>query len=259
MKGSFGFGTHLVLVHLARPSFFERASLDVDDRSFARPATRMSGTTGAAFGRAGGRLSGGSRAQKALRATARVKFIGPASTDGHRRSSSGGSTAPPRASQAGMSATMHLDGLEALSVLAEQAAAAAAAAAEAYAAAQKNQSGSANQAQGAPPPKSAAKAKRALAAARTPSTNQKKSKAGGGLPSEVKRGEQFVIQVTSRNAANNDYTWEDVCELGARIKAKEVKVSRCDNVDENGDRIYKVPKSSMQRWCVSDDDVADCT
>ena len=29
--------------------------------------------------------------------------------------------------------------------------------------------------------------------------------------------------------------------------------------DENGDRIYKVPKSSMQRWCVSDDDVADCT
>ena len=202
----------------------------------------MSRTTGAAFGRAGGRASGGGRAQKALGALMRVKFVGPANNDGCLRPSNGTSAAPPRVSQTIASAPKTL---EALGMLAEQAAVEAAAAAAAYAVAQDNQSGSSN---GVAAPKSAAKAKRALTSAGTPATKQKKPKPGGGLPSAIKRGDQVIVELPSRNAAHNDYTFEDVCELGARIAAGEVKLPWCDRTAENGARLYKVPQASMQRW-----------
>ena len=44
------------------------------------------------------------------------------------------------------------------------------------------------------------------------------------------------------------YTFEDVCTQGAQIASGKMSLNASDSVDENGDRIYPVPKATMARW-----------
>jgi methyl coenzyme M reductase subunit C len=65
----------------------------------------------------------------------------------------------------------------------------------------------------------------------------------------VKRGQTVVVKPS---AGYRGYTFEDVCEIGQRIKDGTLTVHGLNACDENGQPKYKVPRSTMRRWIKTD-------
>ena len=222
-------------------------------------------STGASNGRVGGRLSGGTRARKALHAASRVRVVGPvAKTPG------GGSGAvsalvgaldmdPLAAASAAVLKMGQMLGLSPNSMKqSSQVALAAVAAAQAV-------GGSAAAAtspalEQLPSVPASAKGKgRALLAAPTPAvvTFPKKKVRAADTPATGlcggKRGQLVAVQPKSSYAAGKTYNWDDVVAVGTLIASGKIKgMVELDEKLKDGSLKYKVPRTTMNSW-VKDD------
>jgi len=66
------------------------------------------------------------------------------------------------------------------------------------------------------------------------------------------RGSTLTIVSSVTYDARNEYGWDDVCRQGDLIMKGKLKVSRCNDTDENGERKWKVNSSTMKRWAKDD-------
>uniref|UniRef100_A0A6U3XJI9 Uncharacterized protein n=1 Tax=Octactis speculum TaxID=3111310 RepID=A0A6U3XJI9_9STRA len=74
------------------------------------------------------------------------------------------------------------------------------------------------------------------------------------LIGEGSRGSILTVVPSVTYDARNEYGWGDVCHLGDLIMKGKLKVSRCNNdMDEKGERKWKVNSSTMKRWVIKDD------
>ena len=219
------------------------------------------GRTGAANGRIGGRLSGGKRAQKALRAAPRVKVVGAIS-----KPSGGaivGSGAPQAAllpaqlaaAAAAAQAMGQLLGLTPTRMTqASQVAIAAVAATQATGGApalaatpvvEPQVQSSSKRKLPMQPPASAEVPflQRKARAAYTPAT----ALAGG------KRGQLVVVQPSGQYGAGKAYGWDDVVAVGKLLQEGKIKQkTELDKTKPDGSLLYKVPRTTMNKWLKDD-------
>ena len=211
----------------------------------------MSASTGASFGRYGGRSGSGSRLRASLDKAVRVRVL-----------------EAPETSQRKKRAHTHREpAVDDLVRLAEQASAAATAAAEAAQAAIAAAAAAGGTVSSSQAVRTGQKEQRAAAhAALKPRANGAagtKHKPGAHAQvasksrklSDGKRGARVIVVPRATYGARKTYTFEDVCTQGAQIASGKMSLNASDSVDENGDRIYPVPKATMARWMKDDADV----
>ena len=199
----------------------------------------MPPTSGAANGRLGGRLSGGSRARKSLANVQRVRFVHPTSAPTLGSTIAGKVEALKKSEKRRKSA----GDAPSADVLREIAASAARAAESAVAAAAAAQA--AADAEEPPPPPKAMK-------------RSTKSNVPPAPLFSAKRGAVVEVIAAATYGAGKSYDWDDVVDLGQKIESGALKIADVNNKDENGDWIHKVPYTTMRDW-IKDDHVVMST
>ena len=197
----------------------------------------MSGSSGAAYGRLGGLLSGGARSRKSLANAQRVRIVEPNSAPSLSTTIAGKVEVLRKTQKRRKSAGDRPDGMSAgREALLEIAASAARAAESAVAAAASAQ---------------------AAAEAKEPPPPSKRS-ANSNKPAPLfsaKRGEVVGMIVSATYGARKTYDWDDIVDVGQKIASGALTMADINHKDENGNWVQKVPYTTMDRW-IKDDHAA---
>ena len=217
----------------------------------------MPASTGASHGRAGGRLSVGARASRALKQAPLVRVVAAAPPPPKRQKLTPAAAQPPPppspTSQALLTARVTAQAFAAAGGHSPQTSkllqASALAATAAVLAVQSTQPGAqllqqpasstatplppASQLSAAPAPSSAA-----ASAAPTRAASPAPSLFGN------KRGAAIVVKPKASYAARKTYDFEDVCHVGAQLKSGKLNKRDLDKRDEDGELVHLVPRTT---------------
>jgi hypothetical protein len=219
------------------------------------------GRTGAANGRIGGRLSGGKRAQKALRAAPRVKVVGAVSKpSGGAVVGRGAPQAALRPDQLAAAAAAAQAMGQMLGLTPTRIGQASQVAIAAVAAIQATGGAPALAATPVVKPQAQSSAKRKLPMHRPApaevSFPQTKVRAAGTPATALaggKRGQLVVVQPSGQYGAGKKYDWDDVVAVGKLLLEGKIKeMVELDKTKPDGSLLYKVPRTTMNKW-VKDD------